>query len=572
MKRKKDSRNPIWVILLVAFVILLVIGASCAMLYRAVTNLIPSSEQLLPSETPPSSATLTVAYSPEKQALFEELVRGFNAQKLETDQDVSTSEGEQMTVRSVELDPEAMIEGALAGDFQAISPDVSIWLDQLDRDWMEQTEGESPLVGETVRYAVSPVVIAMWDDVARSFGYPESDIGWEDILSKAQSDPSFKWSHPSTTSASGLLATLAEFYAGAGKTRGLTIEDVQDQATLDYVAAIEKTVRYYGEGEWAVVQQALEKGPAYLDAFVCQEQLVIYFNRQADAPGRLMAIYPVEGSLWEDHPLALLETPDLTDEQRVVFGHFRDYVTSQEAQMLILSYGYRPADLSIRLDDPASPIKPENGVDPAEPQTTLQVPSPAVVEVVKDAWWYTKRHTNVYLVVDTSSSMRGDKLANAQEALRVFLDQIKGDLERVGLVEFSSQVNNIIPVDELSQNRANLTAAIEELEASGDTALLDAINAAYVRLQELNDSERINAIVAMTDGRENHSSISSRELTQKMRAGNESGVPIVVFCIAYGDDADYGTLEALAEATDGQVRTGDLESIRQLYKILSTYF
>ena len=566
MRRKRDSRSPIWVILLVAFVILLVICASCAVLYRAVTNLLPSSEQLLPSATPPSGATLTVAYSPEKAALFEELVRRFNDQKLKTDQ------GESMTVRSVELEPEAMIEGALAGDFQAISPDVSIWLDQLDRDWMEQTGGESPLVGETLRYAVSPVVIAMWEDVARSFGYPESDIGWGDILSKAQSDPSFKWSHPSTTSASGLLATLAEFYAGAGKTRGLTIEDAQHQATLDYVGAIEKTVRYYGEGEWAVVQQVLEKGPAYLDAFVCQEQLVIYFNSQANAPGRLVAIYPVEGSLWEDHPLALLETPDLTDEQRLVFGRFREYLTSQEAQMLILSSGYRPADLSIPLDDPASPIKPENGVNPAEPQTTLQVPSPAVVEVVKDAWWYTKRHTNVYLVVDTSGSMRGEKLDNAQEALRVFLDQIRGDMERVGLVEFSSQVNNIIPLDELSQNRANLTATIEELEAGGDTALLDAINAAYVRLQELNDSERINAIVAMTDGRENHSSIGLSELARKMREGNERGVPIVVFCIAYGDDADYRTLESLAEATGGQVRQGDLESIRQLYKILSTYF
>lgn len=566
MRRKTDSRSPIWVILLVAFVILLVICANCAMLYRAVTNLLPSSEQLLPSETPPSGATLTVAYSPEKEALFEELVRGFNAQKLKTDQ------GDSMAVQTVQLEPEAMIEEALAGDFQAISPDSSIWLDQLDRDWMEQTGGESPLVGETVRYAVSPVVIAMWEDVARSFGYPEDDIGWEDILAKAQSDPDFKWSHPSTSSASGLLATLAEFYAGADKTRGLTIEDAQHQATLDYVGAIEKTVRYYGEGEWAVVQQVLEKGPAYLDAFVCQEQLVIYFNSQADAPARLVAIYPVEGSLWEDHPLALLETPDLTDEQRLVFGHFRDYLLSQEAQMLILSYGYRPADLSIPLDDPASPIKPETGVNPAEPQTTLQVPSPAVVEVVKDAWWYTKRHTNVYLVVDTSGSMRGEKLANAQEALRVFLDQIKGDMERVGLMEFSSQVNNIIPLDELSQNRADLTAAVEELEAGGDTALLDAINAAYVRLQELNDSERINAIVAMTDGRENKSSISSRELTQKMQAGNERGVPIVVFCIAYGDDADHRTLEALAEATDGQVRKGDLESIRQLYKILSTYF
>ncbi|MBL7183884.1 MAG: VWA domain-containing protein [Anaerolineae bacterium] len=565
MERKRDSRNPIWVILLVAFVILVVICASCAMLFNAVTNLFPSSESL-PSPEPAAGAILAVAYSPEKQALFEELVRGFNAQKLETDQ------GERMTVRSVELEPEAMIEGALTGDFQAISPDVSLWLDQLDRDWMEQTGGESPLVGETARYAVSPVVIAMWEDVARSFGYPEDDIGWEDILSKAQSDPDFKWSHPSTTSASGLLATLAEFYAGAGKTRGLTIEDVLHEDTLDYVAAIEKTVRYYGEGEWAVVQQVLEKGPAYLDAFVCQEQLVIYFNSQANAPGRLVAIYPVEGSLWEDHPLALLETPGLTDEQRVVFGHFRDYVTSQEAQMLILSLGYRPADLSIPLDDPTSPLKPENGVNPAEPQTTLQVPSPAVVEVVKDAWWYTKRHTNVYLVVDTSGSMRGDKLANAQEALRVFLDQIKGDMERVGLVEFSSQVNNVIPLDELGRNRTQLTATVDELEAGGDTALLDAINTAYVRLQELNDSERINAIVAMTDGKENHSQISLRELAQKMAEGNERGVPIVVFCIAYGDDADYRTLEALAEATDGQVRKGDLESIRQLYKILSTYF
>jgi len=552
MKRKRNPRSTIWVILLVAFIILIVICASCTVLVKTVTNLFPSSEQLLPSATPPSGATLTVAYSPEKQSLFEELVSRFNDQKLKTDQ------GERMTVRSVELEPEAMIERALAGEFQAISPDSSIWLDQLDRDWME--------------HAVSPVVIAMWEDVARSFGYPDSSVGWGDILARAQSDPSFKWSHPSTTSASGLLATLAEFYAGAGKTRGLTIEDAQQQATLDYVGAIEKTVRYYGEGEWAVVQQVLEKGPAYLDAFVCQEQLVIYFNRQANAPGRLVAIYPVEGSLWEDHPLALLETPDLTDEQRVVFGHFRDYVTSQEAQMLILSYGYRPADLSISLDDPASPIKLENGVNPAQPQTTLQVPSTAVVEVVKDAWWYTKRHTNVYLVVDTSGSMRGDKLANAQEALRVFLDQIKGDMERVGLVEFSSQVNNIIPVDELSQNRAELTATIEQLEAGGDTALLDAVNAAYLRLQQLNDRERINAIVAMTDGLENNSRISLRELTQTMQAGNERGVPIVVFCIAYGDDADYSTLEALAEATDGQVRTGDLESIRQLYKILSTYF
>jgi hypothetical protein len=33
-----------------------------------------------------------------------------------------------------------------------------------------------------------------------------------------------------------------------------------------------------------------------------------------------------------------------------------------------------------------------------------------------------------------------------------------------------------------------------------------------------------------------------------------------------------GTLERIAQASGGQVRAGDVETIRGLYKILSTYF
>ena len=74
----------------------------------------------------------------------------------------------------------------------------------------------------------------------------------------------------------------------------------------------------------------------------------------------------------------------------------------------MLRHGYRPADLTIPLTGQGSPLTPANGVDPAQPQTVLQMPSAAVVDVVRDVWWYTKRHTNVFLVVDTSGSMEGD--------------------------------------------------------------------------------------------------------------------------------------------------------------------
>jgi Ca-activated chloride channel family protein len=106
--------------------------------------------------------------------------------------------------------------------------------------------------------------------------------------------------------------------------------------------------------------------------------------------------------------------------------------------------------------------------------------------------------------------------------------------------------------------------------AQGDTALLDGVDEAYQRLQNLGDTERINAIVVMTDGRENYSSISLRSLVRKL--GQDSNVQVVVFCIAYGEDADLDTLEAIAEPTGGRVLIGDPETIRELYRILSTYF
>jgi Ca-activated chloride channel family protein len=563
-RRQSSSSSVRLVLLLLVIGLFLLIGVCCGA-YALLSRVFEDTE---PAE-PVAKAALSVAYSPEKELAFTELVDRFNSQRLET------SDGQPMMVEAIRLDPEAMINAVLDGNatFQAMTPDSGVWLGQLDQTWSEQLgDDDAVAVGETTRYAVSPVVIAAWEGLAREIGWPDRSVGWQDLLARAQTDPNFRWSHPSTTSASGLLATLAEFYAGAGKTRGLTIDDVMADGTLKYVAELENTVRYYGEGnETAIIERALEEGRGFLDAFVVQEQMVVYFNRFRETEQeRLVALYPVEGTLWEDHPLALLETTDLSPYHRQVFAEFRDFLLSPEAQQLILEHGYRPADLSISPDSPDSPLTAANGVDPTEPKTTLQIPNAGVIKVVRDAWWYTKRHTNVYLVVDTSGSMRGQKLGQAQMALRVFLDQILGDLERVGLIQFSSRVSTVIPLDELQNNRDALEWEIDHLEAAGDTALLDGVYEAYRQLQALGDAERINAIVVMTDGLENNSRTSLRSLVQEL--SSDSTVPVVVFSIAYGDDADMRTLQAISEPTGGQVREGDLETIQDLYKILSTYF
>ena len=545
------------------------------------------------------SAELTVAVSPVMAPVFAQLAEQFNAQKL------TTPDGQTMTVRSIVLEPERMVSAALAApEFQAMSPDSSLWLDRLEGAWNGRATGQDeaqaagrfdstsqgeaaqaasgaqiPIgqrrVAEQTRYAVSPIVIVAWESAARDLGWPDQPIGWQDIQQKATADPDFKWNHPSTNTASGLLATLAEFYAGAGLTRGLTEEAATAQSTLDYVRAVEATVRFYGEGEQVIVQRLAEEGHDFLDAFVGQEQVVIDWNqnRRGDP---LVAIYPAEGTLWTDHPLALLELgatageTAVTENQRQTYNALAAFLTSERAQQHLLSAGYRPADLSLRLDTEGSPFAGTDAVDWRQPQTTLQMPSPAVVDVVQNVWYFTKRPTNVILVADTSGSMEGGKMDSAREALLAFVEQIRGERDRVGLVEFGSGIKSYLPLTPMDDdNRVKLLETITWLEASGGTALIDATYAAAAEMLAEGDAGAINAIVVMTDGQENESERGLAEL-QNLLAAAET--PPIIFTVGFGGDADEDVLGILAEIGGGQFRRADETDIAELYQIISTYF
>lgn len=527
------------------------------------------------------SAELTMAVSPVMAPVLEGLANEFNNQQQ------TTPDAQRMTVRVQAAQPDKMIEAALGTPaFQAISPDSSLWLEQLEQAWSQklgETGNEATIpIGERrtssqVRYAVSPVVIAAWESVAQELGWPAKAIGWQDIQRKATENRDFKWNHPSTNNASGLLATLAEFYAGAGLTRGLTAEAATAQSTVDYVRSVEATVRFYGEGEEVIIQRLANEGRDFLDAFVAQERVVIDWNQQGRGE-RLVAIYPAEGTLWTDHPLALLELGKggqelaVTENQRHTYQAFAQFLTSATAQATLLKAGYRPADLSVEITGNDSPFANTNAVDWRQPQTTLQMPPPAVIEVIRNFWYYTKRPTNVYLVVDTSGSMEeGGKIYLAREALKAFIEQIKGDRDRVGVVEFATGAKNFTPLRTLDDNaRRDTLSLIDQMVAEGNTALVDAVYDAVTDLQAQQDSDAINAVVVMTDGQENASYRSLNDLAYLM--GSQSTPQLVIFTIAFGTDADEPTLRAIAELGNGQFRRADETDIEELYKIISTYF
>ena len=132
------------------------------------------------------------------------------------------------------------------------------------------------------------------------------------------------------------------------------------------------------------------------------------------------------------------------------------------------------------------------------------------------------------------------------------------------------------PLSELMEHpndfmsRQDLIERINRLEADGQTALIDAVWEAYGDLQRTGDTEAINAIVVMTDGKENNSAYDVFDLQRRFE--QERAVTVVVFTIAFGGDADEGLLQQIARIGNGQFRRAGETDIEELYKIVSTYF
>lgn len=553
----------------------------------------------VPAAWSPSSATLTVAVSPMMAETLSERAGSFNNLRLRT------PDGEMMQVELVTRSSRSIVAKSLRQPgFQAVVPDSSLWLELIDMHWARLFPVESGTipanrVGQTTLFAVSPVVIAARLDAAHQLGWPHQSIGWKDVHARAAA-PSreFRWGHPSPENASGIAATLSKFYAGAGTTRALTAEIATRPDVIDYVRREERSALVLGADGRARAELSQEEARLHgedgertglLDAFVTQEQSVIAWNRSTDlglswlfgegnagrifSEGQLVAIYPREGTLWADFPFALLELdgrtgPAVTRNQRSAYRAFTRFLLSKDSQYALLEEGFRPVDLTIDLLAESSPFAETGTVDPLSPQTLLPLPPQPVLEVVLDVWRLSMRPVNVMLVVDSSESMKGSKLARAKTALRGFVDQIQGDRDRIGLVEFGSGVKQYGALQWLdAEGRGHMLRLIENMQAGGSTRLIDAVWAAHSELKDLADSDATYAIVVLTDGRDNDSEHRLRELQRDIQRADS---PVSIHTVAFGRDSDAGLLEDLARIGNGRFYRADETTIEEIYRRIAT--
>lgn len=524
---------------------------------------------------PENALVVTYAYSSNLEEMMDTLLPRFN-------EEAHRAGGRQIFVQGVSDESGDVQRSILAGELKphAWSPASSLWGRLLNYEADRQyVPDENPSL------ASSPVVLAMWEPLARALGWPDKPLGFADVLELATTKSDwaqfgkptfgrFKLGHTNPDfSTSGLSFVAAQYYTAAGKREGLTIEDVRRPEIRARVRAIEQSIVHYGNSGSFFAEQLAARGPGYASAVAMEETTLIEFN-QKRKPGemKLVGIYPAEGTYMTDNPFMPLDAPWVTPAHRTAAQQLGAWLQEQLTPQLVARFRYRSGGPG---DEPLPPVTRGNGALPAEPRRLLSLPEPEVLAEIKKAWHEDRKAANILLVVDVSGSMnQGDRIGQARRGLLTFLDKLS-PRDRVGLMTFSGSTQMIDSIDFFADNRAAIRSHVAELVADGDTALYDATAQGWRTVDALDDDARINAVVVLSDGADTASEeyVEVTELTAELRARSEGDErQIRVFTIAYSDDASSDVLQGIAEATGGRAFSGDPDTIEEVYLQISSYF
>ena len=562
--------------------------------------------------------SLDVTVSSEKKDLMTALGADFNAD------DTSTIDG-RCTVVRVQSKPsggstQLLVDGwpmtPENGPQPVIwSPAASTWGAILNQRLADR--GQAAMAPESAPFMLTPLVIAMPQPMAQALGHPGESFGFADILELARSDAGWAdFGHPEwgpfrlgktnpNFSTSGLSALLAQYYAATGKTSGLTIEDLDRAEVQDFARGVESAVVHYGDTTLTFLNNLYrtdQRGTSltYASAVAVEEKSVIDYNLgnpdgvldagERPTPPRipLVAIYPEEGTLFSDNPLVILDAPWVSAEQKAAAEAFRTFVQQPVNQQRVLEFGFRPGNPEVAI---GAPIVTGNGVDPAQPQTTLEVPDPEVMVAALDRWEEQRKSARVLLVIDVSGSM-GDsagsdggetKLDLAKIAAVEALDDF-ADADEVGVRIFSTDISpteptdyvDVVPIAPMSGNRERIATAIRGLIPTSGTPLYTVTRDSYEQMLELYDPEKINAIVLLSDGfNDDPRNDDLEQVIATLREGAEGQTtrPVRVFPIAYGSESDLGTLRRIAEATNANAYdSSDATSIQRVFTAVVSNF
>lgn len=421
-------------------------------------------------------------------------------------------------------------------------PNSSLWVAQA----RSTDAGAARIEAEPVSLASSPVVLVGAPDTAESLDWSDGSAEWAEIVRAgsvrvASSDP--------RTDAAALAALLA---ATGG------------DPTPEAVAALSGAVSVPAAQGRSPAQMVLEDAADVMPT----SELDIVRAQAAGGDGALSAGY--------DEQLGSLDFPLVTfagaDEAVIAAGEaVSQRLRSDEAVEALQEMGLRTTDGEI-----AEQFQDGYGIA-ASARTGGETPAADAINAGLDAWAVAGRRARILLVIDRSGSMRRPlpegtvaKSALARDSVVQLVNSASPDTD-LGLWSFTTNgddasVERLVPLAPLSAQatgatqRERLASSVTGLAPlpTGDTPLFQVVLDAYQEAQQTYAFGRLNAVVVVTDGKNDHPSgtLTEDETLDQLRLLYDGMRPVRILALGYGPETDLAGLTRLADVTGGRAYQG----------------
>ncbi|MEO3928426.1 extracellular solute-binding protein [Micromonosporaceae bacterium B7E4] len=523
---------------------------------------------------------LEVSSSSEKSTLISQLAQRYN--------DSDRSFGDNCATVTVHGITSGRAMEALAGGWAAQEPDLpepqvwlptsSLWTGQLKL--LDEAAGRPAQTPDKYpSIANSPLVIAMPQPKAEvlqqrgQLGWGEilglsGDAGWSTFGRPGWGQFTFGKDNPKL-STSGLAATIATYYAAVNRASDLTEADLARPAVTQFVRRIEANVSHYNDDSVDLLRDLAEADLSGVDqvtatdmsAIVMQEELVYLYNEGMLSPKvgekprvPLVALQPKEGTFNLDHPYVVLPSAD--QRQREAAEDFLDFLQEEAQQRAFGQFGFRDHQRNAS-DALVASVRGRGTTE----LTYFDPPEPNVVSAILDSWDTLRKKANILIAIDTSGSMTArignrSRFEVASDAAAKGLALLNSE-DRVALWSFSSETEQRprtpygeeVPLSGFNQKV--LTGKLKKLHVEGGTALYATVRAAHRHMLDNYDRTRINAVVVLTDGKNEHATGGSlATLLRDVKL--DPARPVKIFCIAFDQQSEFDPLDRISKASAGK--------------------
>ena len=167
----------------------------------------------------------------------------------------------------------------------------------------------------------------------------------------------------------------------------------------------------------------------------------------------------------------------------------------------------------------------------------------------------TRVNADLICVIDVSGSMRGDKIYQVKESLKILVDMMDNN-DRIALVLFAQNGKLYYDLNYLNENnKTNIKNLIDQIEARGGTNIASGLEIAVEILKKEkkngdNNEGRSSSVILLSDGCDNY--MDDVQLGEKLKSLTKGeGLSFTLNTFGYGYDHDPKIMNRLANLRDG---------------------